>query len=94
MNVRRLLLDVDKAIERPDLPALAAAISGVAGVDAVNITVTEVDLETVSTDITVLGQGLDISAIYRSIEHVGAVVHSIDEIVCGTHVLEPVRRVR
>lgn len=94
MNVRRVLLDVDKAIDRPELGQLAQAISDVPGVEAANITVTEIDQETVSTDVTVVGSNLDISALYDAIEKTGAVVHSIDEIVFGDVVLEPVKRLR
>jgi hypothetical protein len=39
VNVRRLQLDVDKAVQRPDLLELAEEIDGVPGVEAVIITV-------------------------------------------------------
>ena len=51
VNVRRLQLDVDKALQRPDLLELAEAIDGVRGVEAVNVTVTDIDLETVGTEV-------------------------------------------
>jgi len=47
VNIRRLVLDVDKAVSRPDLVAIAEAIDGVDGVEAFNVTVTEIDIETV-----------------------------------------------
>jgi hypothetical protein len=37
MNIRRLLLDVDKAIKRPSLIELAQAIDSSDGVEAFNI---------------------------------------------------------
>jgi uncharacterized protein len=40
VNVRRLMLDVDRAIDRPDVVTLAGAIDGVRGVEGANITVT------------------------------------------------------
>jgi len=47
MNIRRLLLDVDKAFARPSGLEIAQAIDGCTGVEAVNITVGEIDMETV-----------------------------------------------
>ena len=94
MNVRRVLLDVDKAIQRPDLLELAEAIDGVAGIDAVNITVTDIDIETVGMDVTVEGDGIDIRMLVTVIERAGAAVHSIDEVVAGSRLIERVARRR
>jgi uncharacterized protein len=94
MNVRRLVLDVDKAIKRPQLVDLAEAISQVAGVEASNITVTEIDIETVGMDITVEGTDIDPLALTEAIEHTGAVVHSIDQIVTGSRIVERIPRER
>lgn len=94
MNVRRLQLDVDKAIARPDLLEIAEAIDGVEGVQAVNITVAEIDIETVGLEVTVEGEHIDVGALYRAIERVGAALHSLDEVVVGDRLLEHVPRVR
>lgn len=94
MNVRRLQLDVDKAVHRPELLELAAAMEAVRGVEAVNITVTDIDVETVGTEVTIEGDGIDTDALFAAIEDVGAVLHSIDEIVVGQHLLDRVPRVR
>jgi hypothetical protein len=94
MNVRRITMDVDKAIQRPDLVELAEAIDAVTGVQAFNITVGNIDIETVGMDITVEGEALDVTAIIAAIENAGAAMHSIDEIVVGDHIVELVRRNR
>jgi len=94
MNVRRLQLDVDKAIQRPDLMELAEAIDGVPGVEAVNITVTDIDIETVGTEVTIEGDNIDIRALTAAIEKAGAALHSFDEIVVGTRIIERVPRAR
>lgn len=94
MNIRRLVLDVDKAIARPSLIELAQAICSCPGVEGANITVTEIDVETVGTNITIEGQALDYDVIQRAIESVGAVVHSVDQIVCGDRLIEEVKRMR
>jgi len=94
MPVRRLSMDVDKVVDRPHLVTLALAIEEVPGVDAVNITVNEIDIETVGTQVTVVGPDIDCDALFHAIERAGAVLHSVDEVVAGNHLLDFVPRVR
>jgi hypothetical protein len=94
LNIRRLVLDVDKAIARPTLIDLAAAIERVQGVEAVNVTVTEIDIETVGTEVTVEGQQIDYPELVKAIEATGAVVHSIDQLAFGSRIVERVKRER
>lgn len=94
MNIRRLVLDVDKAISRPTLIEVAEAIEQVKGVEGFNITVTEIDIETVGMDITIEGGQLDYTALVKAIEGIGAVVHSIDQLVAGSRMVERIKRAR
>lgn len=94
LNVRRVALDVDWASEGPGIVAIAEAIHGVDGVESCNITVTEIDMETVGSDITVEGVGIDVDTLCAAIDSSGAVVHSIDQLVTGERVLEMVARAR
>ena len=94
LNIRRLVVDVDKALKTPSLLEIAEAIHGRAGVQSSNITVTEVDQETMGTNITIEGEGLDYDELVRAIEHSGAVVHSLDQVVSGERILEHVPRAR
>ncbi len=94
MKIRRILLDVDKAIARPAIVDLAQQIDSVAGVQAVNITVTEIDIETVGMNVTIEGDGIDYAALIKAIEDAGAVVNSIDQIVTGDRIVEAVKRTR
>jgi len=88
MNLRRVRLDVDWAIGGPNIAMVATAIDDVEGVEAANITITEIDLETVGTDIVVEGNGLDLEALTSAIEHAGAVVHSVDEVAIGDRIVD------
>ncbi|WP_018549440.1 DUF211 domain-containing protein [Streptomyces sp. LaPpAH-108] len=88
MPVRRLVLDVDKTVAEPDLIHLALVIEAAPGVQAVNIAVTEIDIETVGTNVTVEGDDIDVAELTRAIERTGAVVHSIDEVVAGVYTVE------
>jgi len=85
---------VDKAVARPSMVEIGNAIEAVPGVEGVNITVTEIDVETVGMDITIEGSHLDYDAIVKAIESVGAVVHSIDQLISRNRVVERVPRSR
>ena len=74
MKIRRMVLDVDKAIARPAIVDLVQRIDEVSGVQAVNVTVTEIDIETVGMNVTVEGDGIDHAALLTAIESAGAVV--------------------
>ncbi len=94
MRIRRLFLDVDKAIKAPSRMEIAAAIEACNGVQACNITVGEIDLETVGTDITIEEDGMDYDEIAEAIEKTGAVIHGINQLIVGDRMVESVRRER
>ena len=94
LNIRRVVIDVDKALKTPSLIEIAQQIASCRGVSASNITVLEVDQETVGTTIAIEGDGLDYDEIVRAIEHSGAVVHSLDELVFGDRIIDFVPRQR
>lgn len=94
MNIRRICLDVDKASKTPTMYELAEAISKIPGYQAANITITEIDMETVGMDIAIEGEYLDYEAIVALIESTGAVVHSVDEIVIGSRLINYAERRR
>jgi len=94
MNIKRLVLDVDKTTGRPTLVELAQAIEPIKGIEGFNIAVTEIDAETVGTEITVEGDDIDYKQLVDQIESVGAVVHGIDEIAGGSKLIENVQRKR
>lgn len=87
-------MDVDWASEGPGIVAIAEAIHGVEGVESCNITVTEIDQETIGSDVTVAGSGIDVDKLCATINSSGAVVHSIDQLVTGDTVLEVIPRAR
>jgi hypothetical protein len=94
MNLRRVVLDVDKALNRPTIPEMADAIEAVSGVQALNIVVTEIDMETVGMDITVEGEHIDYDGLVKAIEKTGAVVHSMDQLSSGDRIIDRVARIR
>jgi hypothetical protein len=94
MGIRQVLMDVDKAIERPSIIDIVNAIESQQGVEGLSIVVTEVDIETVGMEITVEGVDLDYDALVLSIEKTGAVVHSLDQVLAGKKMITPTRRIR
>ncbi|MEX2706321.1 MAG: DUF211 domain-containing protein [Candidatus Freyarchaeota archaeon] len=89
-GIKRLVLDVLKP-HQPVLPEFAESLGRVGGVVGVNITLIEVDAETESVKITVEGNKLNYSEIKEKIENLGAVIHSVDQVVAGTTLVEEVK---
>jgi hypothetical protein len=94
MGIKQLMMDVDKAFERPSIVEIANAIEEQQGVEGLSIVVTEVDMETVGMEITVEGEALNYDEIVSAIEKTGAVVHSLDQLLAGKRMITPTRRVR
>ncbi len=91
MNVRRVILDVGKSLARPTFVELLNAIDTVPGVEAVNASVTEMDMETMGISITVEGNNIDYDELIDKIERSGSAVHSVDQIAVGRRLIENIR---
>ncbi|MFB0562141.1 MAG: DUF211 domain-containing protein [Candidatus Lokiarchaeia archaeon] len=89
-GLKRLVLDVLKP-HQPVLPEFAELLGKLKGVMGINITLIEVDAETESIKITVEGNKLDYPEIKEKIETLGAVIHSVDQVVAGITVVEEVK---
>ncbi|MCC6027158.1 MAG: hypothetical protein DSO01_03050 [Archaeoglobi archaeon] len=89
-NIRRLVLDVLKP-HSPSVVFFASKLSELQNVEGVNISLSELDVETESVKITIVGTDLDFEEIKRMIESLGGVVHSVDEVVAGKKIVESVK---
>jgi hypothetical protein len=89
-GLRRLVLDVLKPHE-PSNILLALRLSEVENVDGVNLSLSEMDQNTETLKITIVGNNMDFEKIKKVIEELGAVIHSVDEIVAGKVVVERVK---
>ena len=96
MNIRRLVLDVERARPRPSLIEMGRAISEQVGIEGFNIAVTDVDadLEIVRLNITIEGTDLDYDAIEAAIRKVGAVIHRVHELAAGDRIVSSVPGLR
>ncbi len=92
MGLRRLVLDVLKPLKDPSIVDVALQLSKVRGVEAVNITVNEVDVETLSLTIVIEGTDIDFEQVKSVLEEVGAAIHSIDQVVAGERLVELPKR--
>jgi len=86
-KVRRLVLDVLKPLE-PTIIELAEQLSGLPGVEAVNISIYEIDRRVENAKITIEGDDLNYSEVERIIQENGGTIHSVDEVVAGKIIID------
>jgi hypothetical protein len=86
-KVRRLVLDVLKPLE-PTIIQLAQQLSGLSGVEAVNISIYEIDRRVENAKITIEGSNILYETVVETIQQNGGTVHSIDEVVAGKIIIE------
>ncbi len=88
MAIRRLVLDVLKPIKGISIVELAEKIVEHRGVEGVNISVTDMDVETMGLMIVVEGVNIDFENVKNTLEEEGCAIHSIDEVVSGSKMVE------
>jgi len=89
-GLRRLVLDVLKPHE-PNNLVLAKRLSELDNIEGVNVSLYEIDQNTENVKITIVGNDMSFEDIKMVIEELGAVIHSIDEIVAGKKLIETVK---
>jgi hypothetical protein len=89
-GLRRLVLDVLKPHE-PSNVLLAMKLSELENVEGVNLILKEMDRETETLKVTIVGDNLNYDMIRKVLEDFGAVIHSVDEIVAGKKIVESVK---
>jgi len=86
--LRRLVLDVLKPMKGPSIVDVARELAAIKGVTGVNITVKEIDVETITLSITVEGEDIDFDSFAARLEELGCAIHSIDQVVAGKKIVE------
>lgn len=86
-RIRRLVLDTLKPHE-PSIIEMAAQLSELAGVLAVNISIYEMDRKVENAKITIEGENLSYPLVLEIVEELGGAVHSIDEVVAGKMIID------
>jgi hypothetical protein len=86
-NIRRLVLDTLKPHE-PSIIDLASILSELEGVSAVNISIYELDRKVENAKITIEGEFISFEMVSKTIEEMGGTIHSIDEVVAGSKIID------
>jgi hypothetical protein len=86
-RIRRLVLDTLKPHD-PSIIELAQSLSELDGVEAVNISIYEMDRKVENAKITIEGGDIQFEAIMEIISENGAAVHSVDEVVAGKIIID------
>ncbi len=81
MGLKKIVLDVLKPLKGHSIPTFAEAISDVEGVRRVSVIVNEIDVETVTLTVTVEGPHINYAELRNTIERLGAVIHSVDQVI-------------
>ena len=77
--IKKLVLDVLKPHE-PPIDELASKLASLDGVDHVSISLAEIDQSTESVKIIIDGSDIRIDSVRRTLEELGAAMHSVDEV--------------
>ena len=88
-EIKRRVLDVLKP-HTPSIIELAKRLGKTEGVMGVNCTLAEVDQETESIKITIVGMNVNYEAVEKTIRACGAVIHSVDSVSSGKTLVEDV----
>lgn len=81
------MLDTLKPME-PNIIVMANSLSTLNGIQAVNISIAEIDLKVENAKITIEGEDLNYEEIKAVIEDMGGSIHSIDEVVAGKKIID------
>lgn len=84
MPLKKVVLDVLKPLKGPSVVEVAQVLSRLEGVSQVVVTVNEIDVETTTLTITIEGNSIEFDAVRESIEGLGGIIHSIDQVVASS----------
>jgi hypothetical protein len=77
-----------KPIKGPSIIDVAKSIASIDGIEGVNITVEEMDVETAGLNITIEGNDIPFEKVEDMLENLGCVIHSIDQVISGKRIVE------
>ena len=85
--ILRLVLDTLKPHD-PSIIEMASELSELEGVNAVNISIYEVDRKVENAKLTIEGEDISYDAVLGVVKEMGGAVHSIDEVVAGKRIID------
>ena len=87
--IRRLVLDVLKP-HNPSVVTLSENLSEMEGIDGVNVIIYEIDQKVENAKVIIVGKSIDFESIRKTLEEMGATIHSIAEVAAGKIIVEEV----
>lgn len=90
--IKRIVLDV-LVPNKISIIEFAEKLASMKGIDAVNITVKEIDAETETLIVVIEGNNIDFNSVSELIEKMGGVIHSIDQVIAGNRITNIPREV-
>jgi hypothetical protein len=88
VSIRRIVLDVLKPIKGTTIIDLAGKLTELEGIDGVNISVTDMDVETMGLMVVIEGPNINFEEVKKVLEEDGCAIHSIDEVAAGNRLVE------
>ncbi len=89
--IRRVVLDILKPVKGPSIVEISEELASLNGIEGVNITVKEIDVDTMTLSVTVEGKNIDFKKLEEKLEFLGCIIHSIDQVVAGAKLVEEPR---
>ncbi len=86
--IRRLVLDILKPVKGLSIVDVGSEIASMDGIEGVNITVKEIDVDTMTLVVTLEGSNINYEELEKKLESLGCVIHSIDQVVAGSKIVE------
>jgi len=86
--VRRIVLDILKPLRGPSIVDVAREIASLPGIEGVNLTVKEIDVETITLSMTIEGSDIRFQDVKERLDMLGCVIHSVDQVVAGKRIVE------
>lgn len=83
MNLKKIVLDVVKGLNKPSLMELADVIVKIKGVGDVKISVSETDMEVMSLTVVIDGEEIEFDQLIEGVEESGCAIRSIDEVIAS-----------
>ncbi|MCE4599809.1 MAG: DUF211 domain-containing protein [Desulfurococcales archaeon] len=86
--LRRIVLDILKPIKGPSVIDVGREIGDLPGIEGVNITVKEIDVDTITLSMTIEGNNIDFKRVQEKLEELGCIIHSVDQVITGKKIVE------
>ncbi|MCE4609004.1 MAG: DUF211 domain-containing protein [Desulfurococcales archaeon] len=86
--IRRIVLDILKPLKGLSIIDVSREVASLPGIEGVNVTVKEIDVETVTLSMTIEGTDINFNQVSEKLEELGCIIHSVDQVIAGKKIVE------